>query len=165
MDINLSSEDLAFRDEVRSFFEENKIKSGEDYFSWRLGWFEKAREKGGWDVPKWPEKFGGPGWSPTQHYIWEQETAKANIPFDLPFGLGMLAPILMNYGDQEQQDRFLPDIRDRKVNWCQGYSEPGAGSDLANLKTKAVLSDDGTYYTVNGSKIWTTLAHVADWIF
>ncbi len=65
MDINLSSEDLAFRDEVRSFFEENKIKSGEDHFSWRLGWFEKAREKGGWDVPKWPEKFGGPGWSPT----------------------------------------------------------------------------------------------------
>ena len=73
MDINLSSEDLAFRDEVRSFFEENKIKSGEDYFSWRLGWFEKAREKGGWDVPKWPEKFGGPGWTPTQHYIWEQD--------------------------------------------------------------------------------------------
>ena len=165
MDINLSSEDLAFRDEVRSFFEENKIKSGEDYFSWRLGWFEKAREKGGWDVPKWPEKFGAPGWTPTQHYIWEQETAKANIPFDLPFGLGMLAPILMNYGNEEQQNRFLPDIRDRKVNWCQGYSEPGAGSDLANLKTKAVLSDDGTYYTVNGSKIWTTLAHVADWIF
>tara|TARA_B100001741_G_scaffold207189_1_gene171254 strand:+ start:1 stop:891 length:891 start_codon:yes stop_codon:yes gene_type:complete len=71
----------------------------------------------------------------------------------------------MSYGSKEQQERFMPDIRDRKVNWCQGYSEPGAGSDLANLKTKAILSDDGTYYTVNGSKIWTTLAHVADWIF
>ena len=165
MDIELSSEDLAFRDEVRAFFDENKIKEGEDYFSWRLGWFKKAREKGGWDVPKWPAKFGGPGWTPTQHYIWEQETARATIPFDLPFGLGMLAPILMSYGSKEQQERFMPDIRDRKVNWCQGYSEPGAGSDLANLKTKAVLSDDGTYYTVNGSKIWTTLAHVADWIF
>ena len=165
MDIDLSAEDLEFRQEVRSFFEENQMKPDEDYFTWRLEWFKKAREKGNWDVPKWPEKFGGPGWTPTQHYIWEQETAKATIPFDLPFGLGMLAPILMSYGTEEQRERFLPDIRDRKVNWCQGYSEPGAGSDLANLKTKAVLSEDGTHYVVNGSKIWTTLAHMADWIF
>ena len=165
MDIELSSEDLAFTKEVRAFFEENKMAKGEDYFVWRNNWFAKAKEKGGWDVPKWPVKFGGPGWTPTQHYIWEQETAKANIPFDIPFGLGMLAPILMGYGNKEQQERFLPAIRERTVNWCQGYSEPGAGSDLANLKTKAVLSEDGTYYTVNGSKMWTTLAHVADWIF
>ena len=165
MDIDLSAEDLEFRQEVRSFFEENQMKPDEDYFTWRLEWFKKAREKGNWDVPKWPEKFGGPGWTPTQHYIWEQETAKATIPFDLPFGLGMLAPILMSYGTEEQREKFLPDIRDRKVNWCQGYSEPGAGSDLANLKTKAVLSEDGTHYVVNGSKIWTTLAHMADWIF
>ena len=165
MDIDLSAEDLEFKQEVRDFFEENQMKPGEDYFSWRLEWFKKAREKGNWDVPKWPEKFGGPGWTPPQHYIWEQETAKATIPFDLPFGLGMLAPILMSYGTEEQRERFLPDIRDRKVNWCQGYSEPGAGSDLANLKTKAVLSEDGTHYVVNGSKIWTTLAHMADWIF
>ena len=165
MDIELSSGDLAFTKEVRAFFEENKMAKGEDYFVWRNNWFAKAKEKGGWDVPKWPVKFGGPGWTPTQHYIWEQETAKANIPFDIPFGLGMLAPILMGYGNKEQQERFLPAIRERTVNWCQGYSEPGAGSDLANLKTKAVLSEDGTYYTVNGSKMWTTLAHVADWIF
>ena len=165
MDIELSSEDLAFTKEVRAFFEENEMVKGEDYFVWRNNWFAKAKEKGGWDVPKWPVKFGGPGWTPTQHYIWEQETAKANIPFDIPFGLGMLAPILMGYGNKEQQERFLPAIRERTVNWCQGYSEPGAGSDLANLKTKAVLSEDGTYYTVNGSKMWTTLAHVADWIF
>ena len=77
----------------------------------------------------------------------------------------MLAPILMNYGSAEQQTRFLPDIRDRKVNWCQGYSEPGAGSDLASLKTRAVLNDAGTHYVVNGTKIWTTLAHIADWMF
>jgi len=165
MDIELSSEDLAFTKEVRAFFEENEMAKGEDYFVWRNNWFAKAKEKGGWDVPKWPAKFGGPGWTPTQHYIWEQETAKANIPFDIPFGLGMLAPILMGYGNEEQQERFLPAIRERTVNWCQGYSESGAGSDLANLKTKAVLSEDGTYYTVNGSKMWTTLAHVADWIF
>jgi len=165
VDIELSAEDLGFRNEVRAFLEENAYKPGEDYNKWRMDWFAKAREKGGWDVPKWPKEFGGPGWTPTQHYIWEQETATANMPWDLPFGLGMLAPVLMAYGSKEQQERFLPDIRDRKVNWCQGYSEPGAGSDLAGLKTRAVLSDDGSYYTVNGTKIWTTMAHIADWIF
>ena len=165
MDIELSAEDLAFRDEVRAFFADNEYKPGEDYNQWRLDWFARAREKGGWDVPKWPVEFGGPGWSPTQHYIWEQETAVASLPWDMPFGIGMLAPVLMAYGSKEQQDRFLPDIRARKVNWCQGYSEPGAGSDLASLKTKAVLSADGTHYTVNGTKIWTTMAQLADWIF
>ncbi|MEM9620975.1 MAG: acyl-CoA dehydrogenase family protein [Pseudomonadota bacterium] len=165
MDIDLSAEDLQFKQEVESFLADNAHQAGQDYNEWRLNWFKLAREKGGWDVPKWPVEFGGPGWSPTQHYIWEQATASAQTPWDLPFGLSMLAPVLMNYGNKEQQDRFLPDIRDRKVNWCQGYSEPGAGSDLANLKTKAELSEDGTYYTVNGTKIWTTLAHIADWIF
>ncbi len=165
MDIELSTEDLSFREEVRQFFADNAYPAGEDYMAWRTQWFEKAREKGGWDVPKWPAEFGGPGWTSTQHYIWEQETVRASLPFDLPFGVGMLAPILMGYANEEQQQRFLPDIRSRKVNWCQGYSEPGAGSDLANIKTKAVLSDDGTHYMVNGSKMWTTAAHMADWIF
>ena len=165
MDIDLSAADLAFRDDVRDFLRTNAYKPGADYGEWRFGWFEKAKAKGGWDVPKWPKAFGGPGWTPTQHYIWEQETATAMLPFDMPFGVGMLAPILMGYGSKEQQDRFLPDIRARKVNWCQGYSEPGAGSDLAALKTKAELSADGKTYTVNGTKIWTTAAHMADWIF
>ncbi len=165
MDIDLSAADLAFRDDVRDFLRTNAYKPGADYGEWRFGWFEKAKAKGGWDVPKWPKAFGGPGWTPTQHYIWEQETAIAMLPFDMPFGVGMLAPILMGYGSKEQQDRFLPDIRARKVNWCQGYSEPGAGSDLAALKTKAELSADGKTYTVNGTKIWTTAAHMADWIF
>jgi len=165
MDIELSEEDLAFREEVRTFLEENAYRPGEDYSAWRLEWFRKAREKGGWDVPKWPEAFGGPGWTPTQHYIWEQETARASVPWDLPFGVGMVAPIIMSYGSSEQQERFLPDIRARTVNWCQGYSEPGAGSDLASLKTKAQLSEDGTHYIVNGTKMWTTMAHMADWMF
>jgi alkylation response protein AidB-like acyl-CoA dehydrogenase len=165
MDIELNADDLAFRDELRAFFAENEYKRGDDLMQWRQDWFAKAREQGGWDVPKWPVEFGGPGWSPTQHYIWEQETVTANLPWDLPFGIGMLAPVLMAHGSREVQERFLPDIRDRKVNWCQGYSEPGAGSDLASLNTKAVLSEDGTYYTVNGTKIWTTMAHMADWIF
>jgi alkylation response protein AidB-like acyl-CoA dehydrogenase len=165
MDIELSADDLKFRDEVRSFFKENAFKPSEDYAKWRLDWFRKAREKGGWDVPKWPKEFGGPGWTPSQHYIWEQETARATLPWDMPFGVGMVAPIIMAYGNKEQQERFLPDIRARTVNWCQGYSEPGAGSDLASLKTKAVLADDGSHYVVNGQKIWTTAAHIADWIF
>ena len=165
MDIELNADELAFQAEVRTFLDENAYEHGKDYNAWRLNWFKLAREKGGWDIPKWPTEFGGPGWTPTQHYIWEKETASANIPWDLPFGLSMLAPVLMNYGSEEQQERFLPDIRDRKVNWCQGYSEPGAGSDLANLKTKAVLNEAGTHYVVNGTKIWTTLAHIADWIF
>lgn len=165
MDITLSPEDLQFRDEVREFLTDNAFKPGTDYMKWRLDWFKTAEQKGGWDVPKWPTEFGGPGWSPTQHYIWEQETASTSLPMDMPFGVGMLAPILMGYGTKEQQERFLPDIRARTVNWCQGYSEPGAGSDLASLKTKAVLSDDGTHYTVNGQKMWTTMAHMADWIF
>jgi len=165
MDIDLSAADLAFRDEVRDFLRTSAYKPGADYTEWRDGWFAKAKAKGGWDVPKWPKQFGGPGWTPTQHYIWEQETSTAMLPFDMPFGVGMLAPILMGYGSKEQQERFLPDIRARKVNWCQGYSEPGAGSDLAALNTKAELSADGKYYTVNGTKIWTTAAHMADWIF
>jgi alkylation response protein AidB-like acyl-CoA dehydrogenase len=165
MDIDLSAADLAFRDDVREFLRSNAYKPGTDYMAWRSEWFAKAAAKGGWDVPKWPKAFGGPGWTPTQHYIWEQETATAALPFDMPFGVGMLAPILMGYGSKEQQDRFMPDIRARKVNWCQGYSEPGAGSDLAALKTKAELSADGKTYTVNGTKIWTTAAHMADWIF
>lgn len=165
MDIELSAEDLAFRDDVRAFFTDNAYQMGSDYNQWRIDWFAKASEKDGWDVPKWPKEFGGPGWTPTQHYIWEGESAVANLPWDLPFGIGMLAPVLMAHGSKEQQDRFLPDIRARKVNWCQGYSEPGAGSDLASLQTKAELSADGTHYIVNGTKIWTTMAHMADWIF
>jgi alkylation response protein AidB-like acyl-CoA dehydrogenase len=165
MDIELSQEDLEFRDEVRDFLKANEYQPGTDYGEWRLGWFRKAKEKGGWDVPKWPKEFGGPGWRPSQHYIWEQETARHTLPFDMPFGVGMVAPIIMAYGNEEQQKRFLPDIRARTVNWCQGYSEPGAGSDLAGLKTRAVLSEDGSHYTVNGTKIWTTAAHIADWMF
>jgi alkylation response protein AidB-like acyl-CoA dehydrogenase len=165
MDIELSKTDIAFRDDVRSFLQANTFKPGGNYLKWRLDWFKAAADKGGWDVPKWPKEFGGPGWTPSQHYVWDRETAEYDLPLDSPFGVMMLAPILMRYGTKEQQQRFMPDIRSRKVNWCQGYSEPGAGSDLANLKTKAVLSADGAHYTVSGTKIWTSAAHLADWIF
>ena len=164
MDIELSAEDRALQLEVRAFLREHAFVPGSDPQK-RTQWFAAAAAKGGWDVPKWPKQFGGPGWTPSQHYVWDKETAGYTLPLDSPFGLVMLAPILMAYGSKEQQQRFLPDIRARKVNWCQGYSEPGAGSDLAALKTRAVLSADGTHYVVNGTKIWTSYAHIADWIF
>lgn len=164
MDIEFSKEDLEFQQEVQDFIEENLPKGG-DMWTGRTKWFEALKAKGGWDVPKWPIEFGGPTFTPTQRYIFDLEMAKNNTPMVLPFGIGMLAPILINYGSKEQQERFLPGIRDHSVNWCQGYSEPGAGSDLASLTTKAVLSEDGTHYIVNGQKTWTTLAQIAQWMF
>lgn len=164
MDTEFSSEDLEFQKEVQDFIKDN-LPTGMDMWTKRSEWFDALRAKGGWDVPKWPVDFGGPGFTPTQRYIFDNEMGKKSTPPVMPFGVGMLAPILMNYGSKEQQDKYLPSIRDHSVNWCQGYSEPGAGSDLANLKTKAVLSDDGEHYLVNGQKIWTTLAHIAHWMF
>jgi len=164
MDISFSEEDLAFQRRVRTFID-NNLPTGMALWTKRSEWFKALADEGGWDVPKWPKAFGGPDFTPTQRYIFDLEMGKQPTPPQLPFGVGMLAPILMNYGSEEQQERFLPGIRDGSVNWCQGYSEPGAGSDLANLKTRAELSDDGTYYLVNGQKIWTTLAHIAHWMF
>ncbi len=164
MDIEFSQEDLEFQREVVEFIEKN-LPIGMDVWTKRTEWFEALREQGGWDVPKWPAEFGGPGFTPTQRYIFDMEMGRRDTPPIIPFGVGMLAPILINYGTKEQQDRFLPGIRDGSVFWCQGYSEPGAGSDLANLQTSAVLSEDGTHYTVNGQKTWTSIAHIANWIF
>lgn len=164
MDIEFSEEDLAFRKEVQAFIEAN-LPKGMDLWTKRGEWFKAMADKGGWDVHKWPVEFGGPGFTPTQRYIFDQEMSRHSTPPQIPFGVTMLAPILMNYGTKEQQDRFLPSIRDGSVNWCQGYSEPGAGSDLANLKTRAELTEDGQHYVVNGQKIWTTLAHIAHWMF
>lgn len=164
MDIEFSSEDLAFQEEVRQFIDDN-LPEGMELWSKRSDWFTALREKGGWDVPNWPVEFGGPTFTPTQRYIFDMEMGRRSTPPVLPFGVGMLAPILFNHGTKEQQDRFIPGIRDGSVNWCQGYSEPGAGSDLANLKTKAELTEDGEHYIVNGQKTWTTLAHIAHWIF
>ena len=164
MDLSFSDADLAFQTKVRTFIDEH-VPKGQALWTKRSEWFKALADQGGWDIPKWPVEFGGPGFTPTQRYIFDLEMAKQPTPPVLPFGVGMLAPILMQYGTKAQQDRFLPSIRDGSVNWCQGYSEPGAGSDLANLQTRAVLSDDGTHYVVNGQKIWTTLAHIAHWMF
>ena len=175
MNLDFSPEDNAFRDEVRTFLSENypaalrERQAGEDaltkedYFSWH-----RILAKKGWSVPSWPVEWGGTGWTPTQKYIWSEEQARADTIPILPFGVMMLAPVIYTFGTQEQKERFLPGIRDGLEWWCQGYSEPGAGSDLASLKTKAerITADDGKeYYLVNGQKTWTTLAQHADWGF
>ncbi len=110
-----------------------------------------------------PKQFGGPGWNSVQQYIFDEETAQAGAPRLIPFGTKMVAPVIMAFGNAAQQQRFLPPISSGAEWWCQGYSEPGAGSDLASLKTRAVLQGD--HYIVNGQKTWNTLGQYADWIF
>lgn len=175
MNLDFSPEDVAFREEVRTFIAENYPKdlrakqdsgeplSKEDYLAWH-----KVLAKKGWVAPSWPKEHGGTDWTPTQKYIWSEEQARADTIAVLPFGVSMLAPVVYTFGTEEQKKRFLPGIYNGEVWWCQGYSEPGAGSDLASLKTKAerVTGDDGKeYYIVNGQKTWTTLGQFADWGF
>ncbi|MES2897416.1 MAG: acyl-CoA dehydrogenase family protein [Pseudomonadota bacterium] len=175
MDLDFSPEDAAFREEARAFIAENYPKAlrekqargedlgKEDFLSWH-----RILAAKGWSAPSWPKEFGGTEWTPTQKYIWSEEQARADTIGILPFGVAMLAPVIYTFGTQEQKEKFLPGIRDGKVWWCQGYSEPGAGSDLASLKTKAerFTGDDGKeYYLVNGQKTWTTLGQHADWGF
>ncbi|HEU4372438.1 MAG TPA: acyl-CoA dehydrogenase family protein, partial [Telluria sp.] len=159
-----------FRDSVRSFLDQNlpadlqqKVRkhlrmAKDDYVRWH-----RILAKQGWVAPGWPVEFGGPGWNPVQRHIWEEECARAGTPPILPFGVNMVAPVIMAFGSQAQKDHFLPRILSCEDWWCQGYSEPGAGSDLASLKTTAVR--DGDHYIVNGQKTWTTLAQHADMIF
>ena len=170
MNLDFSAEDLAFRDEVRTFIEETyppevkaKQDSGEelgreDFLAWHriLG----AR---GWSAPGWPAEYGGPGWTPVQKFIFAEELARAATVPILPFGVSMVAPVIQAFGTPEQKARFLPPTLKGEIWWCQGYSEPGAGSDLAGLSTRAVR--DGDHYVVSGQKTWTTLAQHADWGF
>ncbi len=169
MDLEFSAEDRAFRDEVRQFIAENypeELKkkrsrqemSKEDFLRWH-----KVLYKKGWVAPHWPVEYGGTGWGVTQRYIWGEENARAETQPLLPFGLTMVGPVIYNYGNEEQKKRFLPRILSGEDWWCQGYSEPGSGSDLASLRTRAVK--EGDHYIVNGSKTWTTLAQHADWMF
>lgn len=125
--------------------------------------WQKILYKQGWAGVNWPVEHGGTGWTPTQKYIFANECAKTGGPDVIPFGLKMVAPIVYTFGNEEQKQRFLPDILASNVWWCQGYSEPGAGSDLASVRTTAVK--EGDEYVVNGTKTWTTLGQHADWIF
>jgi len=170
MDLNYSVEELAFRDEVRDWLQANLPndlrKKVIDYQELSrddlLGWHRILAKKG-WIAPEWPVEWGGQNWTVVQRYIFEEECAYAGCPPLIPFGLKMCAPVLLRFGTEEQKQRFLPGIYNGDVFWCQGYSEPESGSDLASLKTSAVRQGD--YYIVNGQKIWTTWGHHADWIF
>ncbi len=172
MDLSFNPEDEAFRQEVRAFIadayddemRDAVRKSHNNYLPKHLQvrWQKRLHEKG-WVAPNWPEEHGGTSFTQTQKYIYDQEMAAAAAPGILPFGLKMVAPVIMKFGTEAQKERFLPDILASNVWWCQGYSEPGAGSDLASLQTKA--EDKGDHYLVNGQKIWTSAAQHADWIF
>lgn len=169
MNNRFSSEDLAFQTEVREFFNQHfteelaeRFRMGKDTKATSIEWQKKLYEQG-WIAPDWPEEYGGTGWTAVQKFIFELERCTAGAPDVVPFGLKMVGPVIYTFGNDEQKERFLPRILQSEDWWCQGYSEPGAGSDLAALQTKA--TKDGDDYIVNGAKIWTTYAQYADWIF
>jgi alkylation response protein AidB-like acyl-CoA dehydrogenase len=170
MDLNYSAEEIAFRDQVRGWLRDNLPKELRDkVVDYRaltkddlLRWHRTLAAKG-WIAPAWPVDWGGTTWSVVQRYIFEEECGYAGAPPLIPFGLMMCAPVLFKFGTEAQKKRFLPRIYGGDDLWCQGYSEPGSGSDLASLRTTA--RRDGDHYIVSGQKTWTTLAHMADWIF
>ena len=172
MNLEFTEEERAFQQEVREWLEtawpqemrERQARSAlgklgkEDLVRWQ----KKLAEKG-WAATNWPVEYGGADFTPTQKYIFDLERARVGAPGVVPFGMTMVAPVIMKFGTQAQKDKYLPDILDSNVWWCQGYSEPGSGSDLASLKTKA--EDKGDHYLVNGVKTWTTMAQYADMMF
>ncbi len=172
MNLNFSDQDNAFRQDVCDFIAEaytpdlqremSRSKNGYISKQGHTAWQKRLFEKN-WIAPNWPTEYGGAGFSPTQKFIFTQEMDVAGAPHCIPFGLTMVAPVIMKFGTEEQKQRFLPDILATNVWWCQGYSEPGSGSDLASLQMKA--EDKGDHYLCNGSKIWTSVAQHADWIF
>ena len=170
MDLHYTAGETAFRETVRAFLDthlpadlQRKVRqhlrlNRDDYVRWH-----KIVAKQGWAAPAWPVEYGGTGWTAVQRHIWEDECARAATPPILPFGVNMVAPVIMAFASAEQKAYYLPRILNCDDWWCQGYSEPGAGSDLASLKTTA--ERDGDHYIVNGQKTWTTLGQHADMIF
>ncbi|MBF9044230.1 pimeloyl-CoA dehydrogenase large subunit [Rhodobacterales bacterium HKCCE4037] len=170
MDLNFSPEEQAFQAEVKAFLAEHlpkeiadRVGRGEEPTREDMDRWHAILNDKGWLGGSWPKDFGGQAWGPIEQHIFEEECAKANAPRIVPFGLKMLGPVLMKFGSPEQQAEYLPRILDGRDWWCQGYSEPGAGSDLASLKTRA--ERDGDHYIVNGQKTWTTLGQYANRIF
>jgi len=170
MDLALKPEHKAFADEVRAFARKNlspatreKTFSGKHYDRDDHVVWQQALGKQGWLAYTWPKKYGGPGWGVTERFLFENVLAEEGAPRIIPFGVKMVGPVIYTFGNDEQKERFLPGIRSSDVSWCQGYSEPGAGSDLASLRTRAVR--EGDHYIVNGQKTWTSYAHWGDWIF
>jgi len=170
MNLTFSQEDIEFKDEVNDFITQNldkntqkKINNGHHLSKDDLVNWQKKLYKKGWMAPNWPKEYGGTGWSITQRYIFDEECGAAAVPSALPFGVTMVAPVIIKFGTHEQKTKYLPRILSSEDWWCQGYSEPGSGSDLASLSSKAEKTEDG--YIVNGTKTWTTLAQHADMMF
>jgi alkylation response protein AidB-like acyl-CoA dehydrogenase len=170
MDLNYTPEEEAFRADVRAFLKaelpqdiRDKLRLGRRLRKDDMVRWQKILHRRGWGAGMWPRRFGGCGWSVVQQHIFEEEGAAANAPPQIPFSLRMVAPVLMSFGNPDQQQYFLPRIIAGEDWWCQGYSEPGSGSDLASLRTGAVRAGD--HYMVNGQKTWNTLGQYADWIF
>jgi alkylation response protein AidB-like acyl-CoA dehydrogenase len=172
MDFSFTPDDRTFQQEVRAWLERawpEELRARQarsamgrlskaDHVRW-----QKALAERGWAATNWPVEHGGAGFTPTQNYIFDLERARVGAPGVVPFGMTMVAPVIMKFGTQAQKDEYLPDILNSNVWWCQGYSEPGSGSDLASLSTKA--EDKGDHYLVNGVKTWTTMAQYADMMF
>lgn len=170
MNLKLTDEELAFRDELRTFFTtefpaeiREKVAAGRHLERDEVVRSQQILNAKGLAVPNWPVEWGGKDWTPVQRHIWLDEMQLASVPDPLPFNASMIGPVIAHFGSQELKERFLPATANLDIWWCQGFSEPEAGSDLASLKTRAVR--DGDDYIVNGQKTWTTLAQHADWIF
>ena len=170
MDMTFTPDEEAFRAEVRRFLADKlprrlseKVRTGVHLTKADMTQWHAILNDRGWLANHWPETYGGPGWSASQKFIFEHECALAHSPRTVPFGLSMLGPVLIKYGNEAQKAHWLPRILDGSDWWCQGYSEPGAGSDLASVKTTALR--DGDHYVVNGQKTWTTLGQHANMIF
>lgn len=172
MDIQLTPEEAVFREEIREFIRANlteEMRQGQFLNSGVFpdpkvsrDWWRLLGEKG-WTAALWPPEYGGPGWTAIQRFIYELECAEASAPLINPMGIRLAGPVIIKYGTPEQQAKYLPGTRSGEIYWCQGFSEPGAGSDLASLRTRAVR--DGDHYVINGGKTWTTHAHFADYMF
>ena len=174
MDLSFTPAEEAFRGEVSAFYRDKlparlagRVRLGQQLTKAQQEEWHAILHARGWLANHWPESWGGTGWSVTQRYIFDMESALANAPRALPFGINMLAPVLLKYGSEAQKAHYLPRMLDGSDWWCQGYSEPGAGSDLAALKTRAVRAKDegGEHYIVNGQKTWTTMGHHANMMF
>ncbi len=170
MDLEASPQEEAFRNEVRVWLAASvpsdlrrKVLDHEELTRDDLLRWHRILAQRGWIAPAWPQEWGGTGWTPVQRYLFEEECALAAAPPVAPFGVMMCAPVLLRFGTEAQKRRFLPRIYHGEDFWCQGYSEPDSGSDLASLKMRAARR--GAHYVLNGQKIWTTLAHFADWMF
>ncbi|MCK1453190.1 pimeloyl-CoA dehydrogenase large subunit [Bradyrhizobium sp. 35] len=170
MDIAFTKQERAFRDEVRQFLRDHvppetrrKLIEGRDLTKDEIVSWTRTLNKKGWAVPEWPKEYGGTGWSPAQSYIFGEELQMYPVRGLPSFGPGLVAPVIYTFGNEAQKRYHLPRIANADHWWCQGFSEPGAGSDLASLRTRAVRNGD--HYIVNGQKTWTTLAQYADWIF